>query len=80
MWPAPQLWFDYMKDAFDVLLRDGERSPRMMSVGLHNRIAGQPGRFAGLLRFLDYVQDHDDVWITGREAIAHHWRREHPPT
>ncbi len=75
-----QLWFDYMKDAFDVLLRDGERSPRMMSVGLHNRIAGQPGRFAGLLRFLDYVQDHDDVWITGREAIAHHWRREHPPT
>lgn len=78
--PTGDMWFSYMRDAFDVLLRDGEKSPRTMSIGLHNRIIGHPGRFAGLLRLLDHVEQHDDVWITGRSEIAEHWHREHPPT
>ena len=74
------LWFAFLRDSFDVLMRDGEREPRMMSVGLHNRIIGHPGRFAGLLRFLDHVQKTDGVWITGRVDIAKHWAATHPPS
>ncbi|MDG2111320.1 MAG: polysaccharide deacetylase family protein, partial [Actinomycetota bacterium] len=78
--PTGDSWFSYMRDAFDVLRRDGETSPRTMSIGLHNRISGHPARFAGLLRLLDHVQAHDDVWVTGRANLAEHWQREHPPT
>jgi putative urate catabolism protein len=71
-------FFAYLKDAFDVLYREGADSPKMMSVGLHMRLVGRPGRFAALARFLDYVQSHDKVWICRRVDIARHWRQAHP--
>ena len=67
----------YLKDAFDVLYAEGESAPKMMSVGLHCRLAGRPGRFAGLERFVDYITAHDRVWIASRLDIAQHWHREH---
>ena len=70
-----QQFFDYLKDSFDVLYAEGSR---MMSVGLHCRLAGRPGRAAALARFLDYVAGHDDVWVTRRIDIANHWRELFP--
>ncbi len=70
-----QQFYDYLKDSFDVLYAEGSR---MMSIGLHCRIAGRPGRSAALARFLDYVAEHDDVWIARRIEIAYHWRDRHP--
>jgi putative urate catabolism protein len=72
-------FFDLLKDAFDQLWREGAQSPRMMSVGLHGRISGHPARAAALDRFLDYVGEHDPVWICRREQIARHWLDHHPP-
>lgn len=72
-------FYSYLKDAFDVLYREGETAPKMMSVGLHCRLAGRPGRAAALMRFLDYVQHHDKVWICQRVEIARHWYRHHAP-
>ena len=71
-------FFAYLKDAFDVLYAEGADSPKMMSVGLHMRIVGRPGRAAALARFLDHVQRHDKVWICRRVDIARHWRQVHP--
>jgi allantoinase len=71
-------FFAYLRDAFDVLYAEGATTPKMMSVGLHCRIAGRPGRFAALQRFLDHVQRHDKVWICRRVDIARHWRATHP--
>ncbi|HEY0063386.1 MAG TPA: allantoinase PuuE [Telluria sp.] len=75
-------FFDYLKDAFDVLYAEGDpdglNQPKMLSVGLHCRIVGRPARAAALARFLDYVQSHDKVWITRRIDIARHWRATHP--
>ncbi len=68
-------FFAYLKDTFDVLHREGGR---MMSVGLHCRLAGRPGRAAALERFLDYVQGFDDVWVARRIDIARHWDAQHP--
>ncbi len=72
-------FFTYLKDSFDVLYREGEDSPKMMSVGLHCRLAGKPGRAAALMRFLDYVQGHEKVWICQRVEIARHWHEHHSP-
>ena len=72
-------FFTYLKDSFDVLHAEGETAPRMMSVGLHCRLAGRPGRAAALARFLDYIASHENVWIATREAIAVHWHRVNPP-
>jgi len=75
-------FFDYLKDAFDVLWREGDPdgldAPKMLSVGLHARIVGRPGRIAALERFLDYAQAHDRVWICRRVDIARHWLATHP--
>ncbi|GHD32090.1 allantoinase PuuE [Parahalioglobus pacificus] len=71
-------FFTYLKDAFDVLYEEGAAAPKMMSVGLHCRLVGRPGRAAALKRFLDYVLDFDDVWISRRIDIARHWHKEHP--
>jgi len=75
-------FFDYLKDAFDVLYAEGDpdglNRPKMLSIGLHCRIVGRPARAAALARFLDYVQGHDKVWITRRIDIARHWRAVHP--
>ncbi|OWT63736.1 allantoinase PuuE [Candidimonas nitroreducens] len=71
-------FYQYLKDAFDVLYEEGAQAPRMMSVGLHCRLVGRPGRFKALQRFLDHVQAHDGVWIATRAAIARHWAERHP--
>lgn len=71
-------FFTYLKDAFDVLYAEGETAPKMLSVGLHCRLIGRPGRFAALQRFLDYVQQHDKVWVARRRDIAQHWATRHP--
>ena len=71
-------FFDYLKDTFDVLYAEGEIRPKMMSVGLHARLAGRPGRMAGLERCLRYAVEHDDVWFCRRLDIARHWRKRHP--
>jgi putative urate catabolism protein len=72
-------FFAYLRDAFDLLYAEGETAPKMMSVGLHCRLVGRPGRAAALARFLDYVQQHDRVWLCRRVDIAHHWHQVHPP-
>jgi putative urate catabolism protein len=75
-------FFDYLKDAFDVLYREGDPAgldrPKMLSIGLHCRLVGRPARAAALARFLDYVQGHEGVWITRRIDIANHWIATHP--
>ncbi|MDQ6823753.1 MAG: allantoinase PuuE [Candidatus Eremiobacteraeota bacterium] len=75
---SPSGYFEYMRDAFDVLYREGKTHPKMLSVGLHARLAGRPGRAAALERFLDHVQKHEDVWICRRVDIARHWIATHP--
>lgn len=72
-------FFTYLKDAFDVLYAEGETAPKMMSVGLHCRLSGRPGRAAAIARFLDYVQTHERVWIARRVDIARHWHAHHTP-
>ncbi|WP_443113664.1 allantoinase PuuE [Herbaspirillum seropedicae] len=71
-------FFQYLKDSFDVLYEEGEEAPKMLSIGMHCRLLGRPGRFRALQRFLDYVQSHDRVWICRRIDIAEHWRKVHP--
>lgn len=71
-------FFSYLKDGFDVLYAEGEAGqPKMMSVGLHCRLVGRPGRAASLARFLDYVSGHEKVWVARRIDIAHHWHEHH---
>jgi putative urate catabolism protein len=73
-------FFAHLRDAFDVLYAEGlDGSPKMLSVGLHCRLAGRPARTRALERFLDHVQSHDSVWLARRIEIAEHWRRIHPP-
>jgi len=71
-------FFSYLRDAFDTLYAEGRESPKMLSIGLHCRIAGRPARIAALERFLDYVQQHSQVWICRRVDIARHWIERHP--
>lgn len=71
-------FFTYARDAFDALYAEGETAPKMMSVGLHTRLIGRPGRVRGLEKFLDHVMAHDKVWVARRVDIARHWRALHP--
>ncbi|MCW2244505.1 putative urate catabolism protein [Azospirillum fermentarium] len=71
-------FFAYLKDSFDTLYAEGEEAPKMLSVGLHCRLVGRPGRAAALARFLDYVAGHERVWVTRRIDIARHWMEKHP--
>jgi putative urate catabolism protein len=78
-------FFEYLRDAFDVHYAEGDRDPAeggggpsLMSIGMHCRLLGRPGRLRALQRFLDHVQAHDRVWVTRRIDIANHWRAEHP--
>ncbi len=75
-------FFQYLKDSFDVLYAEGdpegEDRPKMLSVGMHCRLLGRPGRFRALQRFLDYVQEHEHVWICRRIDVAEHWIATHP--
>lgn len=71
-------FFVALKEGFDMLYEEGRTAPKMMSVGLHMRLAGHPGRASGLARFLDYVKAKPDVWLCRRLDIAEHWRAVHP--
>lgn len=71
-------FFEYLRDTFDVLYAEGEEQPKMMSVGMHCRLLGRPGRFAALQRFLDHLERHPHVWICRRIDIARHWKQHHP--
>lgn len=73
-------FYQYLKDTFDTLYAEGEEAPKMMSVGLHCRLIGRPGRIAALERFLAYANSHDKVWFTRRIDIAKHWHENHPYT
>jgi len=70
-------FFQYLKDSFDCLYKEGENNPKMMSVGLHCRLIGRPGRMQSLIRFLDYVQNFEDVWICRRDEIADYWYKNY---
>ena len=70
-------FFQYLKDSFDCLYKEGEHNPKMMSVGLHCRLIGRPGRMQSLIKFLDYVQNFNDVWICRRDEIADHWYKNY---
>jgi OHCU decarboxylase len=76
---AGDQFFTYLKDSFDVLYAEGATQPKMLSIGLHCRLAGRPGRAAALARFLDYVKSHEAVWVATRLDIARHWIKAHPP-
>ena len=87
-WPDQSLQFQseqfyqYLKDSFDVLYAEGDPQgldrPKMLSVGMHCRLLGRPGRMRALQRFLDYAQSHDKVWVCRRIDIARHWQSVHP--
>lgn len=72
-------FYQYLKDQFDWLYKEGATSPKMMSIGLHCRLVGKPARIVALARFIDYVQQHSDVWFTRRIDIARHWHKHHSP-
>jgi OHCU decarboxylase len=76
---AGDQFYTYLKDSFDVLYREGETAPKLMSVGLHCRIVGRPGRAAALGRFLDHVASQERVWVARRIDVARHWIRHHRP-
>src|SRR5215831_14814600 len=71
-------FYTYLRDAFDVLYAEGADKPRMMSVGMHCRLLGRPGRFRALQRFLDHIESHDRVWVCRRIDIARNWIERHP--
>ena len=79
-WVTGEHFFQYLKDAFDTLYAEGMAGrPAMMSVGLHCRLIGRPGKIAGLKRFLDYIAAFEGVWTPRRIDVAEHWAKEHPP-
>ncbi|MBM3597574.1 MAG: allantoinase PuuE [Alphaproteobacteria bacterium] len=78
-WVVPDDFYECLKADFDELYREGERQPRMMTVALHCRLAGKPGRAAAFAKFVDYVLAHTKVWICKRDEIAEHWTRHHAP-
>ncbi|TRY30134.1 allantoinase PuuE [Aliiglaciecola sp. M165] len=71
-------FYTYLKDAFDVLYKEGEKSPKMLSIGLHCRIAGRPARLAAVKRFIEYITQHQGVWLCTRQQIAEHWQANFP--
>ncbi|MEE3008127.1 MAG: polysaccharide deacetylase family protein [Pseudomonadota bacterium] len=77
---TPGQWYEYAKDTFDQLYLEARDSPRMMSLGIHLRIMGRPGRFSWLQRFIEYVSKFDDVWICTRREIYEHWAKQNPST
>ncbi|MDP5070236.1 MAG: allantoinase PuuE [Congregibacter sp.] len=73
-------FYRYLRDAFDVLYAEGAEQAKLLNIGLHCRLAGRPGRFLALQRFLDYVQQHDDAWLCRRADIARHWHKHYHPS
>ena len=70
--------YTIVRDAFDMLYREGATQPKMMSIGMHCRLLGRPGRIVALQKFLDHVARHDKVWVARRIDIARHWKAHHP--
>jgi peptidoglycan/xylan/chitin deacetylase (PgdA/CDA1 family) len=79
-WNSGEDFFHYLKASFECLHREGAQSPKMMTIGLHARFSGRPGRCEALYRFIKYVVQFDDVWICRREDIANHWYVHAPVT
>jgi putative urate catabolism protein len=73
-----QAFYEYMRDSFDVLYAEGAKQPRMMSIGMHCRLLGRPGRFLALQKFLDHIEQHERVWVCRRIDIARHWKSLYP--
>jgi len=71
-------FYSYLKDSIDCLYDEGNDRPKMLSIGLHCRLVGRPGRFMALKRLLDYINNFDDIWVTRRIDIARHWKQQHP--
>ncbi len=71
-------FFTYLRDSFDALYAEGDEAPKMMSIGMHCRLLGRPGRIGALQRFLDHIEKHDRVWVCRRIDIARHWKQVHP--
>jgi putative urate catabolism protein len=71
-------FFTYLRDSFDTLYAEGASTPRLLSVGLHCRLIGKPGRIGGLARFLDHIAKYEDVWVCRKVDVARHWRQHHP--
>ena len=76
---SSEQFYTYMRDSFDVLYQEGEHYPKMLSIGLHCRLVGRPGRFAALQRFVDYISAFDRVWLCRRIDIAEHWYKHYLP-
>jgi peptidoglycan/xylan/chitin deacetylase (PgdA/CDA1 family) len=79
-WATGREFLEYLTDSFDYLYEEGKTHPRLLSIGLHTRIAGRPGRAAAVARFFEYVSQFPDVWIAGRDDIARFWLEHQPPT
>lgn len=77
-WRSGEDFFTYLKDTFDCLYREGMLSPKMMTIGLHPRLSGRPGRCEALRRFVEYILSFQQVWICRREEIAQHWQKNYP--
>lgn len=73
-----QHFFEYLRDAFDALYAEGAEQPKMLSIGMHCRLLGRPGRIVALQKFLDHIAQHKDVWVARRIDIARHWKKMHP--
>jgi allantoinase len=71
-------FFTYLRDSFDALYAEGAETPKMMSIGMHCRLLGKPGRIVALQKFLDHIEKHDKVWVCRRIDIARHWKKVHP--
>ena len=71
-------FFTYLRDSFDALYAEGTDTPKMMSIGMHCRLLGKPGRIVALQKFLDHIEKHDKVWVCRRIDIARHWKQVHP--
>ncbi|MBU6225911.1 MAG: allantoinase, partial [Burkholderiales bacterium] len=71
-------FFTYLRDSFDALYAEGAEVPKMMSIGMHCRLLGKPGRIVALQKFLDHIEKHDKVWVCRRIDIARHWKKVHP--
>jgi peptidoglycan/xylan/chitin deacetylase (PgdA/CDA1 family) len=71
-------FFTYLRDSFDALYAEGAETPKMMSIGMHCRLLGKPGRIVALQKFLDHIEKHDKVWVCRRIDLARHWKKVHP--
>ena len=71
-------FFTYLRDSFDALYAEGADTPKMMSIGMHCRLLGKPGRIVALQKFLDHIEKHDKIWVCRRIDIARHWKQVHP--